>query len=196
MLRYFTTTRYRSFHPIWRSQGHSSRWNEHWVNPTLLDFSNWLKEKAEAHNLMKNNAINTKTEDTSNPLTRKICVKGICCKYATKWFSKPQQSAALKSVPSCIVCKGSYLLWESRVLNEKTPTQWAKVLAEAKLCFFWLRNKLMFRQCPSPWNSMKDGCNSSQNTILHGAEKVIPTKPTNSNNLKSSVVGSKPSSGQ
>ena len=29
---------------------------KHWVKPTLLDFNDWLKEKVEAHDLMKNTA--------------------------------------------------------------------------------------------------------------------------------------------
>ena len=29
---------------------------KHWVKPTLLDFNDWLKEKAEAHDLMKQSA--------------------------------------------------------------------------------------------------------------------------------------------
>ena len=38
---------------------------KHWVKPTLLDFNDWLKEKVEAHDLVKNTATKTRTEDTS-----------------------------------------------------------------------------------------------------------------------------------
>ena len=57
---------------------------KHCMKPTLLDFNDWLKEKAEAHDLMKNTAIKTKTEDTINPVTRSSCNRGIFCKYATQ----------------------------------------------------------------------------------------------------------------
>ena len=43
---------------------------KHWVKPTLLDFNDWLKEKAEAHDLRKNTATKAKTEDTNNSVTR------------------------------------------------------------------------------------------------------------------------------
>ena len=33
---------------------------KHWVKPTLLDFNDWLREKAEAHDLMKQNFIEGK----------------------------------------------------------------------------------------------------------------------------------------
>ena len=99
----------------------------HWVKSTLLDFNDWLKEKAETHDIMKNTATKTKI-----------------------------------SIPGCIVCKGSHRLWEC--------------------------------QC----KCRKDGWNSSHNTLIQGAERVIPAKPSNIsiNNSKSSVGSSKPSTGQ
>ena len=36
---------------------------KHWVKPTHLDFNDWLKEKAEAHDLMKQRATKAKPED-------------------------------------------------------------------------------------------------------------------------------------
>ena len=40
----------------------------HWLKPTLLDFNDWLKEKAEAHDLMKNTATKASKEDSSHVL--------------------------------------------------------------------------------------------------------------------------------
>ena len=57
----------------------------------------------------------------------------------------------------------------------------------------------MFRQCPSPHKCRKDGCNSSLNILLHGAERVFPAKPSTNNNIdtsKSNAGTSKPSTGQ
>ena len=46
----------------------------------------------------------------------------------------------------------------------------------------------MFRQCPNPRKCRKDGCNSSHNTLLHGAERVFPSKsPSNNNNINSNA---------
>ena len=53
---------------------------KHWVNPALLDFNDWLKEKAETHDLVKNTAIKTKTKETLNPETRS--------KFASKAFAE------------------------------------------------------------------------------------------------------------
>ena len=171
-----------------------------WVKPTLLDFNDWLKEKAEAHDLMKNTATKARTEDTNNSVTRsKVASKAFAANTQQKSNPKPQQRSPSTSISSCIVCKGSHRLWECRVFKEKTPTQRDKVVAEAKLCFSCLRDKHMFRQCPSPRKCRKDGCNSSHNTLLHGAERVFPAKPSTNKNIdtsKSNAGTSRPSTGQ
>ena len=38
---------------------------KHWVKPTLIDFTDWLKEKAEAHDLMKQSATKARPEGNS-----------------------------------------------------------------------------------------------------------------------------------
>ena len=51
---------------------------KHWVKPTLLNFNDWLKEKAEAHDLMKQSATKATPEDNQNSL------KSVCIKFTTK----------------------------------------------------------------------------------------------------------------
>ena len=88
------------------------------------------------------------------------------------------------------MCKGNHRIWECRVFKEKSPTRRAKVVVEAKLCFSCLREKHTFRQCPNPRKCRKDGCNSSHNTLHHGAERVYPSKsPSNNNNNSNSNAG-------
>ena len=43
---------------------------KHWVKPTLLDFNDWLKEKAEAHNLMKQTSSKARTENNTNSVVK------------------------------------------------------------------------------------------------------------------------------
>ena len=87
----------------------------------------------------------------------------------------------------CCVCKGNHRLMECRVFNEKTPTQRAKLVADNKLCFSCLLDKHTFRQCPQPRKCRAEGCNSSHNTQLHGADRVFPAKQsTNPNTIQSS----------
>ena len=49
----------------------------------------------------------------------------------------------------------------------------------------------MLRQGKSPRKCRKDGCNSYQNTLLHGAERDFPAKVSTNNN----IITSKPNSG-
>ena len=149
---------------------------------------------------MKNTATKARTEDTNNSVTRsKVASKAFAANTQHKSKLKPQQRSPLTATSSCIVCKGSRRLWECRVFKEKTPTQRAKVVAEAKLCFSCSPDKHMFRQCPSPPKCRKDGCNSSHNTLLYGAERVFPAKPLTNNNIdtsKSNAGTSRPPTGQ
>ena len=43
----------------------------------------------------------------------------------------------------------------------------------------------MFRQFPNPRKCRTNGCNSSHNTLLHGAERVYPPKSSSTNNSNS-----------
>ena len=113
---------------------------KHWIKPTLLDFNDWLKEKAEAHDLMKQSATKARPEDNSTSVTM--------TKTASKVFaSNSQQRESKKQMPSsstntysrCIVCNGNHRLWECRVFKKRTPTQRAKLVGDNKLCFSCLR---------------------------------------------------------
>ena len=162
---------------------------KHWVKPTLLDFNDWLKEKAEAHDLMKQTSSKARTEDNTNSVVKtKVASRTFAANTQTKGTQRPASASATPATPRCIVCKGNHRIWECRVFEENSPTQRARVVAEAKLCFSCLREKHMFRQCPNPRKCRKDGCNSSHNTLLHGAERVYPSKsPSNNNNSNSNA---------
>ena len=165
---------------------------KHWVKPTLLDFNDWLKEKTEARDLMKQSATKARPDDNSTSVTK--------TKTASKVFaSNSQQRETQKQMPSastnstntffrCIVSKGNHRLWECRVFKEKTPNQRAKLVADNKLRFSCLRDKHTFRQCPQPRKCRAEVCNSSHNTLLHGADRVFSTKKSTSpNTIQSSV---------
>ena len=158
---------------------------KHWVKPTLLDFKDWLKEKAEAHDLMKQISSKARTEDNSNSVVKtKVASRSFAANMQSKGTRRPTSTSATPPTPRCIVCKGNHRIWECRVYKEKSPTQRAKVVAEAKL---FLREKHMFRQCPNPRKCRKDGCNSSHYTLLHGVERAYPSKSPSNNNSNSNA---------
>ena len=138
---------------------------------------------------MKQTLSKARTQDNTNSVVKtKVASKTFAANTQTKGNQRPASTSATPPTPRCIVCKSNHRIWECRVFKEKSPTQRAKVLAEAKLCFPCLREKHMFRQCPNPRKSRNDGCNSSHNTLLHGAERVYPSKsPSNNNNSNSNA---------
>ena len=175
-----------------------------WSRPTLLDFNEWLKDKAEAHERMKISTTKPKSDESTQSVTR--------TKTGTKVFAATSSSASSKESRTkpnqmqlnCNVCKDYHPLWRCRVFLDKTPTDRAKIVAENKLCFSCLKGNHSFRQCPQPRKCNKDGCNSSHNTLLHGAERVFQPKTTpklssnqatGSRNLKTTVNKAGESSG-
>ena len=149
---------------------------KHWVKPTLLDFNDWLKEKAGAHEFMKQTSSKARTEDNTNSVVKiKVVSRTFAANKQSKGTERPASTSATPPTPRCSVCKGNHRIRECRVFKEKPPTQRANVVAEAKLSSC-LREKHMFRQCPNPRKCRKDGCNSSHNTLLHEAERFYPSK--------------------
>ena len=134
-----------------------------WSRPTLLDFNEWLKDKAEAHERMKVSITKPKNDESAQSVTR--------TKTGAKVFAAASSSASSNGTgtkpsrvqPNCIVCKDNHPLWRCRVFLDKTPTDRAKIVAENKLCFSCLKGNHSFRQCPQPRKCNKDGCNSSHN---------------------------------
>ena len=144
-----------------------------WSRPTLLDFNEWLKDKSEAHERMKVSATKPKNDEKAPSISR--------TKFGAKVFASAASSASSNGTGTkpnrvqlnCIVCKDNNPLWRCLVFLDKTPTDRAKNVAENKLCFSCLKGNHSFRQCPQPRKCNKDGCNSSYNTLLHGAERVF-----------------------
>ena len=135
---------------------------KHWVKPALLDFNDWLKEKAEAHDLMKQTSSKARTEDNTNSVVKtKVASRTFAANTQTKGTQRPASTSSTPANPRCIVCKGNHRIWECRVFTEKSPTQRAKVVAEAKLCFSCLRESIC----------------SGNAQILENAGRTVATAP-------------------
>ena len=115
---------------------HTVRHN--WQRPTLLDFNNWLKEKAEGHERLRVLNCKAKNEKPAKRKTTKVFAAN------SQVISKAQDKSKF---PPCVLCKGSHALWNCAVFKEKNATQRAKYVAEQKLCFACLNGNRSFRQC-------------------------------------------------
>ncbi len=138
----------------------------HWERPTLLEFNDWLKQEAEAHDRVKVISFKRKEESSEKVKTSSKSFAATAEPTSTNDSSRTPEP--------CIVCKARHALWRCAVFREKTPTQRAKLVAENRLCFSCLNGKHTFRKCPKSRKCGKDGCKSSHNTLLHGAERVFP----------------------
>ena len=143
-----------------------------WHRPTLLDFNEWLKEKAEGHERLK--TINSKSKSEES-VKQKIGTKVFAsnANVSKKTKEKPKY-------PPCSVCKGQHALWNCAVFKEKNATQRANYVAEQKFCFSCLQSNHSFRNCSKARNCPKPDCESTHNVLLHGAEKIFPPKDTKS----------------
>ena len=109
---------------------------KHWVKPTLLDFYDWLEEKAEAYDLMKKNATKAKPEENNTSVTKtKTASKLFASNSQQKETRKQMSSSSTNTYFHCIVCKSNHRLWECRVFQEKTLTQRAKLMRIANFAF-------------------------------------------------------------
>ena len=119
-----------------------------WSRPTLLDFNDWLKDKAEAQESMKVSSAKPKVDESAPTVTR---TKTGAKVFAAASSSAPSTGTATKTNRvqlACIACKENHRLWRCRVFLSKTPTERAKVVAENKLCFSCFKGNHSFRQCP------------------------------------------------
>ena len=149
-----------------------------WSQPTLLDFNESLKDKAEAHERMKISTTKPKSDESAQSVTRTKAGVKVFAASSSNASSKESRTKPNQVQLNCNVCKDYHPLWRCRVFLDKTPTDRAKIVAENKLCFSCLKGNHSFRQCPQPRKCNKDGCNSSHNTLLHGAERVFQPKTT------------------
>ena len=149
-----------------------------WSRPTLLEFNEWLKDKAEAHERMIISTTKPKSDESAQSVTRTKTGTKVFAATSSSTSSKESRTKPIQVQLNCNVCKDNHPLWRCRVFLDKTPTDRAKIVAENKLCFSCLKGNHSFRQCPQPRKCNKDGCNSSHNTLLHGAERVFQPKTT------------------
>ena len=154
--------------------------------PTLIQFNDWLKEKAEAHERMKATSSKPKTDDVTASTVTKT-------KTGTKVFAaitSNQDTTGTKPrrEKRCVACKEGHPLWRCPVFRRKTPTERTKLAAENKLCFSCLNEGHAFRQCPQPRKCTKEGCSSAHNILLHGSEKIFPQKVSGAENKDNKVT--------
>ena len=168
--------------PIFKEAWSTHIVRHNWQRPTLLDFNNWLKEKAGGHERLRVLNSKAKKEEPVKPKTRKVFAAN------SQVTSKAQDKSKL---PPCVLCKGSHALWNCALFKEKNATQRAKYVAEQKFSFACLNGNHSFRQRSRAKNCPKPECDSTHNVLLHGAEKIFPRKENSNFSNKAGTNKSK-----
>ena len=159
-------------------------WRSHivriqWDRPTLLDFNDWLQTKSDSHDRMKTAKFKTKPEEPSFSSKTKTTSKAFASSpKITDAKTKTQTPRPIKDEP-CPHCKANHPLWRCPKFTIENPTQRTRIVAENRLCFSCLKGSFQFRNCPNPRKCNHSGCTSSHNSLLHGADRILPR-----NNLK------------
>ena len=104
----------------------------HWVKPTLLDFNDWLKETAKAHNLMKTTATKTKSEDSIKSVTKSKSIKSICHKYATE--ESPEVTAKFANNYFNLHCRSGSVVRLQKNFPRSEPRLWLKSTSVSPVC--------------------------------------------------------------
>ena len=122
---------------------------------------------------MKVSATKPNNDESAQSVTRTKTGVKVFASAASSSSSNRIGTKPNRVQPNCIVCKDNHPLWNCLVFLDKTPTDRAKTVAENKLCFSCLKGNHSFRHCPQPRKCNKDGCNSSHNTLIDGAERFF-----------------------
>ena len=125
-------------------------WSMHTVKrtldrPTLIDFNDWLKDKAEAHERMKSASLKPKTEDSTITATKTKTVSKVFASTASSSQQRSNSKSKVEQLPNCVACKDKHPLWRCPVFRKKTPTERARIVADNKLCFSCFQPNHSFR---------------------------------------------------
>ena len=151
------------------------------VRPSLIDFKDWLQEKGDAHYRMR--TLHSSTQPKLDSKSQVVKSKTFSRSFQASSTNPVRKNAT--SLPKCVACNETHFLWRCTKFKQKTPTERAKLVAESKLCFSCLQPDHSFRNCSRSLKCSKEGCNSSHNTLLHGADRVFPIRETTQETQKS-----------
>ena len=114
---------------------------------------------------------------TNNVTKTKTSFKVFAASASNRSTMGTKPESTQKPQANCVVCNDKHPLWRCQVFRKQTPTERTKIVAENKPCFSCFNGQHSFRNCPQPRKCTTDGCGSTHNTFLHGAERIFPRKP-------------------
>ena len=176
------------------------QWSMHTVvkdmlRPTLIDFNDWLKRKAEAHERMnvsgtsKPKAEESKVKSNSKSFSATAAATGSTLSTTPRHARRTNPES--KFLP-CPCCKSKHPLWKCDEFKTKTPTQRAKLAADNNFCFRCVNGVHRASECDKDIQCTSPDCQNPRqhNTLLHGASRIFPLRQKKSSSPKSNKTAS------
>ena len=176
------------------------QWSMHTVvkdmlRPTLIDFNDWLKRKAEAHERMnvsgtsKPKAEESKVKSNSKSFSATAAATGSTLSTTPRHARRTNPES--KFLP-CPFCKSKHLLWKCDEFKTKTPTQRAKLAADNNFCFRCVNGVHRASECDKDIQCTSPDCQNPRQhkTLLHGASRIFPLRQKKSSSPKSNKTAS------
>ena len=141
------------------------------ICPTMLDFNDWLKERAEGQDCMKTIVLRSKPEDTNRSGAIKTDRSHLVLVDSLKFQRMIAHLGCLEN--------HNIRSWDGRFSRKKFQRS-VQLAKENQLCFSCLNGKHSFCMCQNQSKCNREGSRSTHNILLHGAERIFPKRPEQS----------------
>ena len=156
--------------------------------PNLVEFNIWLQEEAQVHERLVHCAPTSSKFETQTTKFGK--------KPDFKKSPKPSESAfssnddKTRTENKCPIEGSNHRVWNCDKFKNMNIDERFNVVKEKKLCFCCLADNHAAKDCPRKRNCGVDGCEKTQNKLLHykkRSENLKPINKTEVTNLTSNV---------
>ena len=175
------------------------QWSMHTVvkdmlRPTLIDFDDWLKRKAVAHERMNVSGTSKPKVEESKVKSNSKSFSATAAATGSTLSTTPRHARTnpeCKFLP-CPCCKSKHPLWKCDEFKTKTPTQRAKLSADNNFCFRCLIGVHSASECDKDIQCTSPDCQNPRqhNTLLHSAARIFPLRQKKFSSPKSNKTAS------
>ena len=137
-----------------------------WSRSTLLEFNDWIKEKAETHERIKFISAKPKVDEILYAATKRKSASKVFASALKAFLPTAGHGVLPGKTLGCIDCKEAHPLWRCPLFHGNTPMQRPKVAADNKLCFSYLNGQHFFRQCPKQRKCTSEGSSKPSQRLV------------------------------
>ena len=145
--------------------------------PNLVEFNNWLQEEAQVHERLIHCApTSSKFETQTTKFGKKPDFKRSPKPSGSAFSSNDNKT---RTENKCPIEGSNHRVWNCDKFKNMKIDERYNVVKEKKLCFCCLADNHAAKDCPKKRNCGFDGCEKTQNKLLHYKKKSENLKPIN-----------------